>query len=134
MELTLKRLWQTGLTTIGQLGIDGVYECYTLEPAKPIPAGRYQVTPYDSPDHHEVVPFVNHVPGHTYVEIHVGNTTEDTKGCILVGKTTKENSIGASRVAFTELMAKLTPIWFHDGEVWLVIEDPPRSNSGAVTG
>lgn len=48
------------------------------------------------------------VPGYEGVLIHVGNTAEDTLGCILVGKRRTINGITNSTDAFHELMSVLT--------------------------
>lgn len=50
-----------------------------------IPLGSYQTEQYDSPTKGRVF-LVKNVPGRTMIEIHRGNTINDTMGCILVGK------------------------------------------------
>jgi hypothetical protein len=49
-----------------------------------IPEGVYDVIKYDSPKKGEVFLLLN-VPGRSGIEIHKGNFTKDTKGCILPG-------------------------------------------------
>lgn len=95
MDILIARLWQAeGKATIGNLYLDGAYECFSLEPAakKPvheghpcIPAGRYRVRLRNSPrfglDTIELIM----VPGRTDILMHAGNTAHDTLGCIAVG-------------------------------------------------
>lgn len=51
-----------------------------------IPKGSYRVTRYNSPSKGEVF-LLHDVPGRSMVEIHSGNTVDDIKGCIAVGRT-----------------------------------------------
>lgn len=108
--------------TIGELHVDGVFECYTLEDKvrnlaagelkvygqTAIPEGSYTVALTMSNRFKRVLPLINHVPQFEGVRIHPGNTSADTEGCILVGSTMKlPNFIGNSRAAFDKLFAKL---------------------------
>lgn len=38
----------------------------------------------------------------------IGNTSEDTEGCILVGMTKSEDFIGNSKMAFSRLMDRIS--------------------------
>lgn len=49
-----------------------------------VPLGEYQVTQFDSPSKGRVF-LLHDVPGRAMIEIHKGNTIDDTEGCILVG-------------------------------------------------
>ena len=77
----------------------GVGEC--------IEKGEYNVKWYFSPKNKLFVPLLysDTLNENRYIEIHVGNTTKDTQGCILVGKypTGNGESIGESRFALYEL-------------------------------
>lgn len=108
MNLTLTRTDHTELSTIGDLCIDGHHECWTLEPVIPIPCGTYPVTLYHSPRFDRLLPLLHNVPGHEFIEIHIGNTVADTHGCILVGVNKSTNWIGNSGVAFAQLMYKIS--------------------------
>lgn len=117
LALTVRRQWFTARSTAGQLAIDGLPECFTLEPPKtPIDdehkpchaPGIFPLTIRWSPKFQKPVPHVESVPGFTAIEIHVGNTAEDTIGCTCVGRThPRPDFIGVSNVAFIALMAKL---------------------------
>lgn len=78
--------------TLGQMGINGQSLCYTLEPPAgggpegkgPIPNGTYSGhLRYDKKDHWRVQ--LDNVPGFSGIQIHIGNSGDDTAGCILVG-------------------------------------------------
>jgi hypothetical protein len=72
-------------------GAGWVKKGYTLEPPfaistkGPIPLGRYRFKPWRSKKLGKTLRLQN-VPGFTDILIHVGNTKEDTHGCILVAK------------------------------------------------
>lgn len=115
MELKVIRDRFTPLSTGGVLYIDGVQECYTLEPpkldppAKPraIPVGCYAVTLRFSPKHNRNVPHVEDVPDFEAIEIHIGNYPHDTEGCLLVGSGRGTDSVISSTPAFEALYSKL---------------------------
>ncbi|TGY87369.1 hypothetical protein E5163_14975 [Marinicauda algicola] len=105
-DLLLVRLRHDHAATLGELHFHGARLCYTLEDRPPkipgvkepgqsrIPAGRWPLrlraeggfharytARWDW--HREMVEIV--LPGWKYVLFHVGNTHEDTQGCILTG-------------------------------------------------
>ena len=105
-------------STIGELSIDNVFECFTLEDAvRPvkipgrtaIPAGTYEVAVTFSDKFQKLLPLLMNVPNFEGVRIHPGNRPEDTEGCILVGTTKgpEPDFIGNSRAAFAELFPKI---------------------------
>lgn len=118
-ELALKRRWLTAASTVGELFIDGVFECFVLEDrfrpapeakvkgATCIPLGRYRVEISHSPKFNRDLPLLLDVPGFTGVRIHPGNTPADTEGCLLPGRVRHGESVLESRVAFDALFAKL---------------------------
>lgn len=116
MKLELNRIWFTPLSTGGELAIDGVPQCKTLElpnnnglPGSCIPAGTYTVASVYSNHFGRDMPMLVDVPGRTTIEIHWGNTWHDTRGCILVGETHADNFIGNSIKAFVALWPKIDP-------------------------
>lgn len=116
MKLKLKRIHKTENSTIGELFIDGVFECYTLEDKEreikiksetAIPKGVYKVIITRSNRFKVDLPLLVNVSNFEGIRIHAGNTNHDTEGCILVGQTRSKDFIGSSRKAFAKLFAKL---------------------------
>lgn len=120
--------------TEGRLSIDGIFECWTLEPARraenpilahpAIPAGEFKITIAYSPKFHCMLPHLGNVPGRQNIEIHAGNTAKDTEGCILVGQQRVNSGILNSRDAVHALMVKLAQELSRQKPVTMVIEDP----------
>jgi hypothetical protein len=129
VKLRLERTWCGAKCTIGQLSIDGVNECFTLEdvvradpnPDTPhneakvygetaIPAGTFELIAHKSPTFGDV-PMLKDVPGYTLVYIHPGNRAENTKGCILVGVYKGPDYVADSRKAFNALFPKIKAAW-----------------------
>jgi hypothetical protein len=116
MELKVVRKDRTARSTIGELYVDGAFECFTLEDAvRPvkikgvtaIPAGVYEVIVNWSQRFQRPLPLLLNVPNFDGVRIHAGNTDADTEGCLLVGKTKGVDVIGNSRAAFNALFEKI---------------------------
>jgi len=116
MKLLLKRLHKTENSTIGELYVDGKFECYTLEDKErdvkiksetAIPKGTYIVGITLSNRFKKLLPILINVPNFEGVRIHSGNTNHDTDGCILVGTTRSKDFIGNSRIAFQRLFKKM---------------------------
>ena len=116
MELKILRKELTARSTIGELHVDGRFECFTLEDAvRPvkikgvtaIPAGVYEVVVNFSQRFQRPLPLLLSVPNFDGVRIHAGNTDADTEGCLLVGKSKAVDFIGSSRAAFEALFPKI---------------------------
>jgi hypothetical protein len=116
MILELKRKIFTDDSTIGELSIDGVFICYTLEDkvrgakiqnVTAIPYGKYEVVINFSNHFQQYMPLLIKVPGFEGVRIHSGNKSTDTEGCILVGSSKSLNFIGNSRVTFKSLFGRM---------------------------
>jgi hypothetical protein len=124
MDIQVRRTTFTNLSTVGEMWIDGQFECYTLEDctrqvlgqpvaawkianSTAIPIGQYTVTIDQSARFGQLMPHVLNVPGFEGVRIHWGNTDKDTEGCILVGQEKTTDFIGHSRAAFAEFFPKL---------------------------
>jgi hypothetical protein len=91
--LTIHREYSDNQCTSGYLAVNGQIQAYTLERPwqgnapliSSIPAGTYNGTlRYDHSDQWRIE--LQGVPGRTSVQIHTGNTPDDTEGCILIGK------------------------------------------------
>ena len=116
MIITIKRLYKSENSTIGEMSIDGKWECYTLEDKErdvkiksetAIPKGTYKVIINQSNRFKKLLPLLLKVPNFEGVRIHPGNSNHDTEGCILVGRTRSKDFIGQSRKAFESLFAKM---------------------------
>ena len=118
MILTLHRSPSSANSTIGELSVDGAFECYTLEDViRPdgvkvagqtaIPRGTYRIDLTMSQRFSRVLPLLVDVPMFEGVRIHPGNTAADTEGCILVGWGKGADQITQSRDAFASLFSKL---------------------------
>ncbi len=128
MLITVERtLMELGMT-LGNLDIDGVRHCYTLEdkvreiPGVPIeawkvkgataiPAGTYRIELSYSLHFGREMPLLVGVHGFEGVRIHAGNTAADTEGCLLVGYACGvrdgQTCIGKSRAAFDDLYLQI---------------------------
>jgi hypothetical protein len=116
MNLTLIRKYPSTDCIIGELLIEGVFECYTLEdierPVKipgvtAIPRGFYEVVITYSERFKKPLPLLLNVPNYDGVRIHTGNIAANTEGCILVGRVKDTNQILESKLAFESLFPKL---------------------------
>lgn len=113
MTLTRCRFTPNGI--FGELTNDqGQHLAYTLEHSynniPKIPVGSYtckrRLSPHFGYDVFELID----VPGHDFIEIHIGNYNADSNGCILLGAGTNEDEITSSRTAFNAFMASLTGV------------------------
>ena len=119
MILKLMRLWFTDRSTCGELYIDNVRFSYTLElpnkdgrPGSCIAQGTYPVVAWMSRKFGRTMPLLENVPlrdPDAKIEIHWGNSPEDTEGCILLGNTRDTDYIGNSRMAFDNFWHKFMP-------------------------
>ena len=123
MNLLVQRAKSSENSTISELFIDGTFECYILElPVTPeclpgrcaIPAGTYDIIIQYSPHFQRYNMRLVGVPGFEGVEIHTGNTPQDTEGCLIVGGTTAQDYVGNSTLAYTILWNKIMT-YIHNG-------------------
>lgn len=124
MEIEVIRKKFNDNCTLGELLVDGLFFCYTLEDVDrdlmqsdtpeyikkikvngqaAIPYGRYEVSITFSNRFHKPLPLIMAVPGFEGIRIHSGNKSTDTEGCLLVGEVMKEDEIQDSRKAFRKL-------------------------------
>lgn len=117
MILRLERVEIVPAYTMGRLYVDGVPECWVLEdPVREgekvhgetaIPAGTYKVVRDYSNRFKRHMLHILDVPGFAGIRIHAGNTTHDTKGCLLVGQARAGGSVVRSVKAREALEAKV---------------------------
>lgn len=130
-QATLGRLFLTGTglfwytleDTNRDINFDGKLDSPKVYGQTAIPFGVYAVEIRYSPHFMKDMPYLCDVPGFNSIMIHPGNKTEDTLGCILVGKTMNNSipdyKIGNSQKAFSELFAILKQA----KEITISIED-----------
>jgi Family of unknown function (DUF5675) len=91
-KLTIARKHKSASCTSGYLAVNGKIIAYTLELPwqgnapliSSIPDGKYGgILRYDHPDKWRIE--LKGVPGRSNVQIHTGNTPDNSEGCILVG-------------------------------------------------
>lgn len=140
MDIRVTRNASKDGATIGRMTVDGGWICYTLEDTvreplteasivgswkipgqTAIPYGTYQVTLAHSQHFGRIMPHLLNVPGYEGVLIHSGNTAADTEGCILVGFTTGNNTVGNSRAAFGELFSQIEEAIKAGQKVWCTV-------------
>jgi hypothetical protein len=105
LKLTLERFSTGPDSTLGLLFLDGAFQCFCCEDESRkvkvagktrIPAGEYHIGARTEggfhgkysqrfPEIHKGMLHVLDVPGFEFILIHVGNTHQDTAGCLLVG-------------------------------------------------
>jgi len=152
MELILERIAKRKTYTIGRLyirrqvmdeylpGTEDDYFCDTLEPTwrdyangaykvkgrSAIPEGRYAVVISWSPKFGAWLPML--LGGEEFnrkwqgIRIHAGNTSEDTEGCILVGKNKLVGQVVDSRIWLHRLKQKIVEAKDRGEPVWLTIK------------
>ena len=152
MELILERIAKRKTYTIGRLyirrqvmdeyltGTEDDYFCDTLEPTwrdyehgaykvkgrSAIPEGRYAVVISWSPKFGAWLPIL--LGGEEFnrkwqgIRIHAGNTSEDTEGCILVGKNREVGKVLDSRIWLHRLKQKIVEAKDRGEPVWITIK------------
>lgn len=127
MIITVDRFKSDADATISKVGVDGRFVCFGLEDEyreekianeTRVPEGRYKVGVRTEggfhqrytrkfPDMHKGMLHVQDVPGFENILIHIGNTDEDTAGCLLVGLNASvadgELRLTSSKLAYEKL-------------------------------
>ena len=145
MEILVDRIKSDDDATLSTVSIDGLFECFGLEDEyraekladeTRIPSGKYKVGVRDVggfhnrystkfPDFHEGMLQVLDVPNFEYILIHIGNTDENTSGCLLVGQngnTAGELTVGSSTNAYKAFYRKTIDA-AKEGNLWIVYRD-----------
>lgn len=125
MKLTLKRTDFTDRSTIGELFVNGVFFCYTIEDKDrnlnndmdikeivrlkqygitAIPCGTYRMELTMSNRFKRALPLLYNVKGYEGVRLHRGNTAEDSLGCPILGMKKGVDAVYQSTVAEVALV------------------------------
>lgn len=147
MELQLYRFSSQSKTSLGVLLIDEKFQCYTLEDTfrkekikkeTRIDSGKYEVKLREFGRHyekyrqkyegHEGMLWLQDVPKFEHILIHVGNDSEDTEGCILVGSTANNNAkvkgmITNSTEAYLDMYFKVLKAFKRGEKVFINLTD-----------
>lgn len=127
MIVELVRIIFDNRSTEGELSIDGVFECFTLElpvkdgkPGSAIPPGLYDIVFAPSPkfqksedpwvkQYADAMPHIEGIDGRSLIMLHWGNDPTETDGCVLVGQVRSTDFVGSSRPAFSAMYDKIRP-------------------------
>lgn len=63
-----------------------IFSAVTLQKSGVMPRGTFPIEPYFSPKHKKTVLLLKSTPGHTFLEVHIGNFLKDSEGCACVGR------------------------------------------------
>jgi hypothetical protein len=131
MKIEVKRTAFNETNTLGEMSIDGVHFCYTVEDKvrdynndgdlddkgeekvygeTAIPKGEYKVILSMSNRFKRILPEVLNVKGFAGIRIHNGNTALDSHGCLIVGYKLLNDGVAESRKATEDLVKKLTGV------------------------
>jgi hypothetical protein len=144
MKLTLKRNPGKSEWTTGRLFINDVFECFTIEDQEQdvkvmhetrIPAGTYEISLRTFGGHHERYKikfkeihmgmlWLRNVPGFQSILIHIGNSDDDSSGCILVcTMIDEEKGVGyKSTEAYLKLYRKVVDAFAKGEKIQITIE------------
>lgn len=151
MELVLKRKESNKNETLGELYIDGEFECFILEDEfrevkvkheTRIPQGKYEITLRTYGGHYEryttkfrkwhkgMLQLMN-VPNFTDILIHIGNKDSDSSGCLLTGKqVNKDNddkiTLLYSTIAYKQMYEKVIKAFDRKEQVYITIKDEDK--------
>jgi hypothetical protein len=121
-DLKLVRDAYSEFSTQGNLFINNIGECFTIECPKEsyagshvcIPCGTYEIELVDSPKHGPNTPQLEEVPGRSLIQMHSANwaINPETKqvfllGCIAPGTLKDPNVVYNSKIAMTAIMQKV---------------------------
>ena len=94
---------------------------YKVKGRSAIPEGRYAVVISFSPKFKQWLPILLGVPKFEGIRIHAGNTSEDTEGCILVGKNREVGKVLDSRIWLRRLKQKIVEAKDKGEPVWITV-------------
>ena len=136
MKIEVNRIFKASNYTIGELSVNNNYVCDTLEDKvrvdgekvyaeTAIPTGTYTLVLSYSNRFKKVMPEILNVPNFSGIRIHCGNSSEDTEGCLLVGKWDgkTENWISDSKNSYNKLYSLLEEAFNKKENITITIKD-----------
>lgn len=146
--IKLQRIKNDGNTTIGELFINGFFQCFILEDEPRevkvkgetrIPAGKYKIGLRTVGGFHErfskrfkdmhigMLQILD-VPGFEYILIHPGNTDKDTDGCLITGSDVLDNfTVSGSTMAYKKIYPIISKMVDSDEDVYIEIFDEAKA-------
>lgn len=144
MEILVKRHTFTKKSTIGDLFINGVFFCNTLEDFDRglkneqgleyiskhkvkdktcIPTGKYEMIISFSDHFKKLLPLLLLVLGFAGIRAHSGNDSGDTEGCLILGTYDSKTPdwVSNSHITFDKFFAKLQDA-IKKEKVWITIQ------------
>lgn len=133
MQIQVKRKVRSSSFSMGEMFIENVFFCYTLEdkdrklkasmplsemmsikiPAETaIPTGNYELVMSFSNRFQKFLPQLLQVPCFEGIRIHAGNISAHTEGCILLGyeKNEEEGMVLTSRLAVRDFISRINTV------------------------
>ena len=144
MKIEIRRRWKKEGYTVGELYVNGVFRCNTLEPqdrgfkssmssmsiqeAKvpgktAIPTGTYVCHAHWMLKKRKIRPQLIDVPGFWGIFIHEGNTVKDTRGCILLGENTSKGFLSRSKQHVIALTEEIQDCEERQEMVWVTVSE-----------
>ena len=132
MLIEIKRHWFTIRSTIGVLGINGTYTCFTLEDVARaegikingetcIQAGTYKVIMDYSNRHKKIMPHILDVPKFEGIRFDIANKSEEILGCIAIGFERFYDILGSSSAAYECVVKQINEAFIRNEPIELVI-------------
>ena len=142
INLRLERKYLKETYTIGDLYVDSMFLCNTLEDVvrdlnadgdlddpgegkvphyTAIPFGRYRVILKRSPKFKRDLPRILDVNNFSDILIHAGNSADDSSGCVLVGENKIKGRLVNSRFWESQLVERLRRFIMYDHDIYINI-------------
>lgn len=147
-ELYLRRYSDNGESTLSTMfwgmeflnhSIEDGFNAVKIKGRTRIPAGRYKlvirkILSPKTKNYRKKYPWFEYhiqlldVPGYNYIYMHIGNSSRDTKGCILTADLQNNNQIGhgfagASTAAFKRFYKRFYPLLKEGKEIYINVID-----------
>ena len=108
MKIKLVRDVPTVVSQQGELFVDNVHECWTIEnPEKLIPKGIYEIVPCFMDHLQRQLPMLLSVPGRDGIYIHNCNYANQLEGCIGLGQMKTKDMVSNSVAEINVLVPKI---------------------------